>query len=123
MIDVKTLDGRRVLVVEDDYFLASDAAGALARAGADVLGPCPSEKAAGEALERHLPDAAVLDINLGAGASFRLAGALRRRSIPFLFVTGYDREAIPAEFADVEALIKPVPLGGIVKAVSKLLPA
>ena len=34
-----SLTGRRVLVVEDEYFLADDLSRALAQLGADVLGP------------------------------------------------------------------------------------
>jgi DNA-binding NarL/FixJ family response regulator len=121
MTDANTLNGRRVLVVEDDYFLASDAAGALQDAGAEVLGPCPNAETASDALEQGHPDAVVLDINLGAGASFCLARELKDRHIPFVFLTGYDRETIPSEYADVEQLIKPVRLRTIVRAVSKLL--
>jgi CheY-like chemotaxis protein len=117
------LRGRRVLVVEDDYFLASDAARALEGAGAAVLGPCPSEQAALGELARARPDAVLLDINLGDGASFRLAEALRDELIPFAFVTGYDRATIPARFADVGHVIKPVQLNDIVDAVAKLLRA
>ena len=64
----------------------------------------------------------MLDINFGAGASFRLAGTLRERHIPFLFVTGCDRETIPPQFSDVERLTKPVLLTRVVEALSKLLP-
>ncbi|WP_244490516.1 hypothetical protein [Rhizobium sp. Root708] len=40
------LSGQRVLVVEDDYYLATDTARALKGAGAEVLGPCATEGAA-----------------------------------------------------------------------------
>lgn len=117
------LSGHRILVVEDDYYLATDAVRALQGAGAEVIGPCPNEKAAlGELARRH-PDAAVVDINLGLGPSFKLAGTLRERGIPFVFTTGYDQEIIPEEFGDVERLEKPVQLRHMVGAVSKLLAA
>ena len=41
-----TLSGRRVLFVEDEYFLADALDAALREAGATVLGPVPSVEAA-----------------------------------------------------------------------------
>ena len=115
------LHGHSVLVIEDDFYLASDAARALRGAGAEVLGPCPTEEAARAALEVQRPSAAVVDINLGRGPSFKLAEALKDRGIPFVFTTGYDAEVIPAEFGAIERLQKPVQLRRIVAAVATLV--
>lgn len=115
------LSGRRVLVIENDFHLAADAARALQGAGAVVLGPCPNEEVARDRLRDDRPDAVVLDINLGRGPSFTLAEALRDRGIPFLFTTGYDLEVIPAEFDSLQRLQKPVQLHRIVGAVALLL--
>ena len=117
------LAGCSVLVVEDDYYLATDAQLALARAGAIVVGPSARADESLALLERHRPNCAVLDINLGRGPSFDLASALRERSVPFLFVTGYDASAIPAEFADVERLEKPVNASRLVESVGSLCTA
>ncbi|AWN51090.1 PAS domain S-box protein [Methylobacterium sp. 17Sr1-1] len=117
------LTGRRVLVVEDDYYLATDAARALRGAGAEVLGPCATEADARAELVEQRPDAVVVDINLGPGPSFKLAEALKDRGIPFVFTTGYDAEVIPAEFAEVERLEKPLQLRQIVGAIAKLTTA
>jgi hypothetical protein len=65
----------------------------------------------------------VIDINLGSGPSFKLAETLKDRGIPFVFTTGYDAGAIPAEFAGVERLEKPFPLRQIVGAVARLTAA
>jgi PAS domain S-box-containing protein len=117
------LTGRRVLVVEDDYYLATDAARALRGAGADVMGPCGTEEDARAELEEQRPDAAVVDINLGPGSSFKLAQALKDRGIPFVFATGYDAGVIPEEFEGVDRLEKPLQLRRIVDAVAKLTTA
>jgi CheY-like chemotaxis protein len=114
------LTGRRVLVVEDDFYLATDAARALRGAGAEVMGPCATEDDARAELAEQQPDAAVVDVNLGPGPSFKLAETLKNSGIPFVFVTGYDAEAIPAEFGGVERLEKPFQLRQIVGAVAKL---
>lgn len=116
------LSGSRVLVVEDDFYLATDTARALQGAGAKILGPCPSEDIAREELAVERPDVAVVDINLGSGPSFKLAETLKDKGIPFVFTTGYDLEVIPSEFDGVERLQKPLVLRQIVAAVSKLLP-
>ena len=114
------LDGRRILVVEDDYYLATDTARALRGAGAEVIGLCATEADARAELEEQRPDAAVVDINLGLGPSFKLAERLKDRGIPFVFTTGYDAEVIPAEFEQVERLEKPLQLRQIIDAVARL---
>lgn len=115
------LSGHRVLVVEDDYYLATDTARALQGAGAEVLGPCARDEDARAELAEQRPDAVVLDINLGEGASFKLAEHLKDSGISFVFTTGYDQGVIPAEFSGVERLEKPLQLRQVVGAVSKLL--
>ena len=63
----------------------------------------------------------MVDINLGHGPSFKLAEALKRQGIPFVFVTGYDPDVVPEEFRDVERLQKPLKLRSVVEAVSRLV--
>ncbi len=121
MIGEADLSGHRILVVEDDYFLAADTAHALRSVGAAVLGPCPTEEAARDEIEAVTPTGAVIDLNLGTGASFALAGELRARSVPFVMVTGYNAEVIPSEFEAYPRLQKPVQLREIVRALAAVL--
>lgn len=121
MRDEPDLNGRRILVVEDEYFLAADAEWALRDAGAEVAGPCSSEAAAQAEFEARRPDTALVDINLGSGPSFRFAGTLKERRVPFVFVTGYDAVTIPNGFESVPRLQKPLELRQILGAFSKLL--
>jgi len=111
MVD-RPLEGLRVLVIEDDYYIATDEQQALQGAGAVVIGPCAQ---ASDAV-----DCAVVDINLGRGPSFEAAATLRRRGIPFLFTTGYDAGAIPREFADVPRLEKPIREADLVAAIIRM---
>lgn len=115
------LSGHRILVVEDDYYQATDTARALQGAGAMVLGPYPNEEAARAEIEGQHPDAALLDVNLGAGPAFELAGLLTERGVPFVFLTGYDQDAIPKEFGHIERLEKPVELRLMVSAIAKIV--
>jgi DNA-binding response OmpR family regulator len=117
------LSGYRVLIVEDEYYLAEDAAQVLRGAGAEVMGPCPTEQSARAALEQQHLDAVLLDVNLGSGPTFKLAETLKDRGIPFVFFTGYDQVMIPKEFDHVERIVKPVEPRKIVAAISKVVVA
>ena len=121
MHDGPRLENLRVLVVEDDFYLAGDTERALRGAGAVVDGPYPSHSQAQESLVRRLPDCAMIDINLGSGPSFELAKQLRLCKVPFVFLTGYDRDVIPAEFSDVRCLHKPVGFGDMVQSIADLV--
>ncbi len=114
------LDGDRILVVEDDYGLATDTARAVRRAGGTVLGPCPNEAAARAVLAGATPTGAVLDINLGTGPSFALARELHGRGVPVLFITGYDDALIPDEFAGTARMQKPVDLAEVVRTLRRI---
>ncbi|HEU4652767.1 MAG TPA: response regulator, partial [Steroidobacteraceae bacterium] len=115
------LSGERILVAEDDFYMASDTARALRGAGADVVGPCASQSRARSEIGSSSPTAAVVDINLGNGASFELASELRWHGVPFVFITGYDQAVIPQDLADVPCLQKPVDLRQIVNALASAI--
>jgi DNA-binding response OmpR family regulator len=51
------------------------------------MGPCPTEESARATLDEQRPDAVVLDINLGSGATFKLAEMLKDRGVPFVVLT------------------------------------
>ena len=102
------LQGRCILIVEDEYLLADDLSTAVADAGAEVCGPFGSIGSAADALDRagHI-DCALLDVNLDGEMVFALADALLGRGIPFAFTTGYDRAALPDRFGSVPRIEKP----------------
>lgn len=100
-----------VLVVEDEYLIADDLCYALEEAGARVLGPAPSVREALELIRAGAkPDAAILDINLRGENAFPIADRLRELNIPFVFATGYEAWAIPADYRGVYRCEKPVRL-------------
>lgn len=107
----KSLFGRKVLVVEDDYFIAQDICRSLEDKSAAVLGPVASvdDALALIASETRI-DAAVLDINLLDVMVFPVADALKARDVPFVFATGYEKATVPDRFADVQHCEKPVDL-------------
>ena len=111
------LTGARILVVEDDYFIAAEICNTLSRRGATIVGPA-ADTSQGLALAQSQPiDIAVLDINLHGELAFDLARELRRRGTPSIFATGYDSSVLPPDLASVIHLEKPVNLTALLHAV------
>jgi DNA-binding response OmpR family regulator len=113
----RPLQGLRVLVVEDDYFIALELCGALRAAGAQVVGPARDLQSGLAAIRTEPIDCGVLDINLRGQVTFQIASELRAREVPTIFATGYDTSMIPAELADAIRLEKPVDLDALCTAV------
>jgi CheY-like chemotaxis protein len=120
--ELTDLAHRRVLVVEDEYFIADDMTRALRKLGAEIVGPVPTKDEALKLIASDsLIDAAILDINLRGEAVFPVAEALNERAIPFVFATGYDAEAIPVLYKDVRLWEKPFEAAELARALSGLL--
>jgi PAS domain S-box-containing protein len=98
----------RILVVEDEPLVALEMAHILREASFDVVGPAGSVAAAAMLLQDKGCDAAVLDINLGKETSEPVALELLRRRVPFIAVSGYAAEQLPASFQGVPAISKPL---------------
>lgn len=123
MTDDISLHGKRVLIVEDDYYLAQDTQDILEQAGAKVVGPFASHREALGAADPAEVDCALLDINAGGGPSFQLAETLEERRIPFLFVTGYDAETVPEKLRHNPRIEKPTRSADLLAAVKALASA
>lgn len=114
----------RILVVEDEYFIADDMARALRELGAEVVGPVPTkEKALAVVASHEKLDAAVLDINLRGAAAFAVADALKEQGIPFVFATGYAPALVPSEHQDVPRWEKPFDPHELARALPGILQA
>ncbi len=106
--DTPDLNGKRIIVVEDDYILATDICRELRDLGATVLGPAPTPFYAIHLIGRKKIDAAVLDVRLHGTTVFAVADILMDRGVPILFATGLDEEAIPGRFRDAPMMTKPL---------------
>ncbi len=116
------LAGRRILVVEDEYFLADDLKRLLVQERAQVLGPVPTLAQGLCTIEAESQiDCAVLDIGLGGDNVFAICSALAERDIPFLFATGFGRPHIPSEFENILRLEKPIEPTGLIAALRALV--
>jgi DNA-binding response OmpR family regulator len=116
------LSGRRIFVVEDEYFLADDIGRACRALGADVAGPVGDLDDALRILhDGSILDAAVLDVNIRSEMIFPVARELKARNVPFVFTTGYDKVAISPEFHDVPILEKPIDLPAMAQRLAALI--
>ena len=95
----------RILVVEDDYLLASKLARDIIAAGDVVVGPFTDVH---EAISRvGLVQAAILGVNVGGEATFDVADSLLRNEVPFVFMIGCGSEVIPKRFQRQHIYAKP----------------
>lgn len=119
---VDDLPELRVLVVEDDYVIASELASTLFELGARVLGPVPTVEQALDVIREqgNELDAAVLDINLGSHTAYPVADVLREQGVPFVFATGYDGWSIPEAYSDVPRYCKPVDPAEVIRRLNLL---
>lgn len=107
--DTACFEGRRILVVEDDYLIAEDLCDWLSSCGAEVIGPAGRLNKGLELAQNAVGlDCAVLDLNLNGESAVEIARLLRSRKVGFVFVSGYDSGELAEEFADTPRLVKPV---------------
>jgi CheY-like chemotaxis protein len=89
---------KRILVVEDEYFLADEMRRQLIRHDATVIGPVASVGAALTLIDAGNVDAVLLDVLLDAETSYPIVEALEIRNIPFVFVSSVSRRDIPENY-------------------------
>jgi CheY-like chemotaxis protein len=115
------LTGQRVLIVEDEFFLAILLEEDLEAAGCTIIGPFKTVKTAVDAARNEAFDVAILDINLNGQMVYPLAEELSSRQIPFLFLSGYGFGDLPEEFRDVPRLAKPYETTMLLRELQRLL--
>ena len=118
----RALDGRCILIVEDDCVTAMDLAETLSAAGAQIVGPAGSIESAFELLGRGPQlDIALLDIEVEGAFVFDVADELMKREVPIVFTTGYERSEIPSRFHAARHCEKPVGIAAIARALGEEL--
>ena len=116
----RNLAGYRVLIVEDEFFLAADLEDAIDRSGAEIIGPLGDLDSALAQVRSHVPDLATVDINLGGDLAYPLADALLREHVPFVFASAYEPDEIPARFRNVPHVVKPYAMDDLIGALASL---
>lgn len=102
------LAGLRILVVEDEVLIAMFVEDLLLSRGCQVVGPASSVAEALDLMARERPNAAVLDVNLGAERVYPVADALKEARIPFVFVTGYGEAGLAGPYSGHPTIKKPL---------------
>jgi CheY-like chemotaxis protein len=90
---VSALQRKRVLIVEDEFFIGAAAREMLEELGAIVIGPAATVSEALALAATEDIDVALLDVNLYGHSSVIVAAKLDARQIPMVFATGYDNRA------------------------------
>ena len=117
----RLLEGRSILVVEDEPLIGLDIAQTLENAGAKTVSANTLKRAL-DRVEQEALSAAVLDQALSDGDSALLCARLREKGVPFLVYSGLpDRAQGP--YGGAPYLSKPAPADVLVTAVGKLLRA
>lgn len=102
------LEGIKVLVLEDEYFIADDLSRALHAAGAQTVGPASTVQQANSLLAAQPVDAAILDLNLRGDMAVEFAEQLSASGLPCVIVSGYGPGSLPESLSAIPSIEKPV---------------
>lgn len=122
-MEKRGLEGRQVLVVEDEMTIALVIEEMVLGVGAELVGPVARLDAALRLAREAMIDVAILDINIRGGASYGVADILAERQIPFIFCTGYGDWALEERHRDRPRLSKPFKTDELEDQILQLLTA
>lgn len=104
------LEHKRVLVVEDEIFVALDVAATVEDAQGTVVGPVGTVRQAIELIEKQKVDAAILDVNLADGDLEPILVRLKSQNVFVVIHTGGGLpKHLAARYPEVPVFRKPVP--------------
>jgi len=120
----ETLNGKRILVVEDESLVAMLLEAILEDMGCIPVGPASTIDDALSLLETgEAFDGALLDVNVAGREVFPVASALKARNIPFVFSTGYGEGGLPDDWRGQATIQKPFTEETVRQALAKALTA
>ncbi len=113
-----TLSGKRILIAEDNEWIAAGLLEAINGCDGIALGPAQTVTAA-LALIHELPDGAILDANLLDGPITPVARALLDKFVPVVVFTGL---GLPADLqeahSNIMVILKPAPSLTVIQALA-----
>lgn len=92
------LAGLTVLLVEDEPLIALDVRSTLEDCACIVLDECSGVAAALKLIDTNRIDIAVLDLNIHKEHTLAVADALMARGVPFVWLSGYNRDFLPEPY-------------------------
>ena len=118
----RVLEGKTILLVEDNMIIALDCEDVLSGLGATHVHTAASISRATALVAELRPDFAVLDFNLGSETSIPIAELLLEQAVPFIFATGYgDSLDLPERFRWTGVVKKPFNKDSLATAIVKAL--
>src|SRR5208282_4148680 len=111
---------RRILVVEDEFLLALRIHTLLEEADVEIVGPVGTLDKARKLADDATLDGALLDVNIDGGRVDDVVEILRRRDVPFLFVTANDADHLPPNCRQVAVVGKPFRDDDLLREVGRL---
>ena len=112
------LSNKSILVVEDEFFIGSNLEQILQSAGANTVLVNNAEDAL-KHIYKTTFDVVILDVHLQDGSTYPVADELRRKSTPFMFISGY--LTIREGYDDIPFLDKPFTEDTVLNGVNGLL--
>lgn len=111
---------RRILVVEDEPFIAMGLEQLLPKLGYEVVSVASHLRDALTKAEAGGFDLAILDVNLSGELSYRVADVLLTKGVPFIFCTAYADVAF-GRYTHVPVLQKPFDKKALSRAIDEAL--
>ena len=111
---------QRILVVEDEPFIAMGLEQLLPKLGYEVVSVASHLREALTKAEAGGFDLAILDVNLSGELSYRVADVLLARGVPFIFCTAYADVAF-GRYTHVPVLQKPFDKKALSRAIEEAL--
>ncbi len=111
---------QRILVVEDEFLLALRIHTLLEEADVEIVGPVGTLDEARKLADDEPLDGALLDVNIDGGRVDDVVEILRRRAVPFLFVTANDPDHLPPNCSRVAMVTKPFRDDDLLREVGRL---
>ena len=122
MKDGRPLDGVKVLIVEDEAFIAMAITDKLAEAGADVIDHALTLADAEMAVREDDYQVAILDLRLPDGDANMLARTLTDLGTGIVFHSGHGEiERLKTEFPEARACRKPCRFSEFVDVIREML--
>jgi CheY-like chemotaxis protein len=119
---MSVLQGKNILVVEDELIVAMMIEQMIEDVGATAIGPATSLEQALDLATNAELDVAILDLNLNGKRTGGVATLLRDRGVPFVFATGYGSSG-REDFGQKGVLQKPFQMAQFVSALTSAIDA
>jgi CheY-like chemotaxis protein len=118
----RPMPNARLLIVEDEYLIRLLLEDMLTEFGCSIAAVAATLEEGKKAAETAAVDLAILDVNIDGQQVFPIADILKRRGLPFIFITGYGARGLPNGYRDMPTLQKPFQMEDLKATLTRVLP-